>query len=238
MVYIPRVGRGVKLKLTWHLLDDKDQVLFAVRATRLFFARPIAFTLDLSPEYQRKSSDWIRRKIVHHLETRLGRPVAVVAVRDYAADDGRPHYHGVVGAHSEDGEELIEQALGKAGGEWASRCHGDLQIKLKPLYSDRYAGYMCRHYKAQAKVDWTVTNVLRSEAKEVHRMEIEKSKISRSKTTRPDTQETPVSQGLPADSRIPARRAPPLAIRYHPNHHPTPSPRTILVARFNQLERI
>jgi hypothetical protein len=208
--YIPPNGRGGKLLRTWFLLSDKEQVHYLVRAARLYYARPIAFTLDLSPEYQRKSSDWIRRRIVLHLETRLGRSVAVVAVRDYTADDGRPHYHGVIGAHSKDEEELIKEALCKAGGEWASRSHRRKQVKLKALYSDDYAGYMCRWYKAQAKVDWTVTNVLRAEAKEVHRMEIEKSKISPSETVHPDTQEAQVTQGFSAGSRIPARKAPPL----------------------------
>jgi hypothetical protein len=208
--YIPRNERGGKLFRTWFLLSDKEQVHYLVRATRLFYARPIAFTLDLSPEYQRKPSDWIRRRIIHHLETRLGRSVAVIAVRDYTADDGRPHYHGVIGAHSEDEEDIIEQALCKAGGEWDSRSHRRKQVKLKALYSDNYAGYICRSYKAEAKIDWTKTDVLLAEAKKVHRMDIEKSKIPPAEISHPDTAEAQITQGFSAASRIPARKAPPL----------------------------
>src|SRR5260370_25968342 len=105
----PRVGRGGKLKQTWSLLSDKEQIRFHALAVLKYYPVKIAFTLNLSPEYQRKSSRWIRRKIVRDLEASLGHRAAVVAVRDYTADDGRPHYHGAVGCHTNDGWDLVKQ---------------------------------------------------------------------------------------------------------------------------------
>jgi hypothetical protein len=215
MGYVPRVGRGGKLKQTWSLLGHKKQILYHVLAADQNYTYAKLFTVNFSPELERESFDLRYRRVRLHLKRQLGRLPAIVVVED--THNGRRHFHGVIGLHTKAEEALVEKALKTAGGEWASRCHKDKQIDLRPLRLRFHAWYMCRIYKKQ--VPWTATNVLLADAKKVHRMEIENSKLPSPENLRPDTQEAPITQRFPSVSRIPARRSPPLGYRPNPNPH-------------------
>jgi hypothetical protein len=217
--YIPRPERGGKLKQTWRLLSDKEQVRFYVLAADQEYDYSVAFGADLDPQEPR-SIDRFHRLLAQHLEYRFGHTVEFIAVLDITETD-REHFHGVICCHTEAEAALAKKALEKASGKWRSRCHQKYQIWTKKLKTPRiWSWYICKKYKTT--VPFTKTHLLCAKAKEVHRMQIrdevqeptrmdmQKSTKSISENDAPDTAEAPITQRFPSVSRIPARRSPPL----------------------------
>jgi hypothetical protein len=209
LVYIPRFERGGKLKQTWSLLSNKEQVRFHVLAAEQEYDYPVAFGADLDPE-EPVSIDRFHRLLAQHLKYRLGYR-EFIAVLDVTETD-RPHFHGVVCCHTEAEEALAKKALEKASGKWRSRCHQECQIWTKKLYTPRrWAWYICKKYKTT--VPWTKTHLLCALAKGVHRMQIrdeaqelmvEKSTNNSSENDAPDAAEALVTQGFPTGSKASA----------------------------------
>jgi len=168
---------------SWRNLPAEHQILFATRAV-LAYQLPLAVTVNLNPEYAARPFDWQYRRVRWHLEHKLGRPVDVLVVLCHTPRDGRPHWHGAVGAY--DGEyEQIKRALVHAGGPWNSRMHREKQVALQTLISDDWVKYICgtRNQKPNHPLVSKMTNTLRYQAKLMHEQAMQKSKITEAVNT-------------------------------------------------------
>jgi hypothetical protein len=161
----------------WRDLSAERKVLLATRAVLTAAPVPLAFSLNLSPVVaQRVGSDYIRRRLIRHLEYALGRSVAVLLVFQWTAGQARAHLHGAIAAR--EGEiEPIKAALTKAAGRWESPRGKSHQLHLQPLRNEHWAGYIARDLccmQNNRNHVWSVSNPLRRAAKELVRQNSKK----------------------------------------------------------------
>jgi len=121
---------------------------------------PLAFSVNLNPVFAECGLEWLRRRLVWHLEQVLRRPLDLVVVGVREAEAGRYHLHGALGVRRDERIADIRDALRAAGGPWQGRG-SNYQVDAQPLINSGWATYI---FNKHAVCEPSMTNSLRHKA--------------------------------------------------------------------------
>jgi hypothetical protein len=134
---LPKPARQYRKPAQWR--DISDQLKVTLRHVALkTFGPTMAASLNLSSdvEAQAKSETyplgWLHRRISHHLQEELGRPVQFHPVLEEAGIGHRLHIHMELQASFSE-RRKVREALRKIGGEWdAESAHRQFYTRVQP----------------------------------------------------------------------------------------------------------
>jgi len=153
----------------WRSLEDKEIIRLAVCACLDLKAHiPLAVSLNLGPRVAERVGDidWLRRRLVYHLQVALWRLPDCIFV--WGVTGSRLHVHAAILARSTGEQERIRRALLTAAGEWGSRQHKRHQLHVQTIRDEGWAGYMALHLRSSRNAPnggWSMTKRMRDLAK-------------------------------------------------------------------------
>lgn len=127
----------------WNELAKRTKL--EITALVLWQERCVAFTVNLHPEYEAKLlasgadiSDRIRRRVNEELEAiGLGNTYRLLCVEDRgrAKERVRPHFHGLIRLEDATKDEVLKDALRRAGGHGVGkRLKESRAVVIEPVY--------------------------------------------------------------------------------------------------------